>query len=149
MEIVILRFGLHAFARTDTLPAKDSPFIQMVNRLDPGDKVGILSKGLSEDNRPRLEIFDDNFSIIWGKPIQNNLGMAHRPRENILSLSGRYKLQLYMDRSINAGILQFFSGAVSYTGFRTGYISRHPGENEVKCGSSHKIQMKYYNLCLL
>ena len=37
---------------------KESPFIQMVNRLDPGDKMGILSKGLSEDNRPRLEKFE-------------------------------------------------------------------------------------------
>jgi hypothetical protein len=38
----------------------------MVNRLDPGDKVGILSKGLSEDNRPRLENFEDNFTYTGG-----------------------------------------------------------------------------------
>ena len=52
--------------------AKDSPFIQMVNRLDPGDKVGILSKGLSEDNRPRLENFEDNLKNIWGKSVSGN-----------------------------------------------------------------------------
>ena len=67
----------------------------MVNRLDPGDKMGILSKGLSEDNRPRLENFEDNFIIIlkiWGKEFQ--VMVSHRPRENILTLSGRHKLQL-------------------------------------------------------
>ena len=53
---------------------KESPCILLENRLDPGDKLGILSKGLSEDKIPRLEIFEDNFSIIWGKPIQKNLG---------------------------------------------------------------------------
>ena len=47
--------------------SKESPFIQMVNRLDPGDKMGFLSKGLSEDNRPRLENFEDNLRNIWGK----------------------------------------------------------------------------------
>ena len=73
--------------------------------------------------------------------------VSHRPRENILALSGRHKLQLSMARSMIASILQFFSGAVSYTGFRTGYNSRHHGENEVNCGSSHKLQMKSYNLC--
>ena len=61
---------------------KESPFIQMVNRLDPGDKTGILSKGLSEDNRPRLENFEDNFIIIlkiWEKEFQ--MMVSHGPRE--------------------------------------------------------------------
>ena len=40
------------------MPPKEAPFMQKDNRLDPGDKVGILSKGLSEDNRPRLENFE-------------------------------------------------------------------------------------------
>ena len=42
----------------------------------------------------------------------------------------------------------FFRG-VSHTGFRTGYNSSHPGENEVNSSSSHKLQMKSYNLCSL
>ena len=41
-----------------------------------------------------------------------------------------------------------FSGAVSHTGFRTGYNSSHPGKNEVNSGLSYKLQMKSYNLCL-
>ena len=71
---------------------EDSPFIQKVYRLDPGDIVGILSKGLSEDNRPRLENFEDNFTYIinyLGKRFQAMV--SHRPRENILALSGRHK----------------------------------------------------------
>jgi hypothetical protein len=47
----------------------------MVNRLDPGDKMGILSKGLSEDNRPRLENFEDNFTYIikiFGEKVSGN-----------------------------------------------------------------------------
>ena len=46
--------------------SKDSPFIQKVYRLDPGDIMGILSKGLSEDNMPSLEIFLDNFILVSG-----------------------------------------------------------------------------------
>ena len=74
---------------------KDSTFIQKVYRVGPWDKVGILDKGLSEDIRPRLENFEDNFIIIlkiWGKEFQ--VMVSHRPRENILTLSGRHKLQL-------------------------------------------------------
>ena len=76
-------------------PIKDSPFIQKVYRLGLWDKVGILDKGLSEDIRPRLENFEDNFIIIlkiWVKEFQ--VMVSHRPRENILTLSGRHKLQL-------------------------------------------------------
>jgi len=52
-----------------------------------------------------------------------------------------------MARSIITAVLQFFSGAVSHTGFRTGYNSSHPGKNEVNSGSSYKLEMKSYNLC--
>ena len=66
-----------------------------------------------------------------------------------ISLYGRHKHQPTMDRSMITGVLQFFSMAVSHLGFRTGYNSSDPGKNGVNSSSSHKLQMKSYNLCLL
>ena len=60
----------------------------------------------------------------------------HRPQENILALSGRYKRQFSMTR-----IMISYTGAVSYTGFRTGCNFRHPGEKIMR-----KLVRKLMNL---
>ena len=72
-----------------------------------------------------------------------------RRKNNILAFNGRHKLLLwrpYLLLQYDYRFLSVFPGAMSYTGFRTGYNSRDPGENEVNHGSSHKLPMEPYNL---
>ena len=72
-----------------------------------------------------------------------------RRKNNILAFNGRHKLLLwrpYLLLQHDYRFLSVFPGAMSYTGFRTGYNSRDPGENEVNHVSSHKLPMEPSNL---
>ena len=74
-------------------------------------------------------------AMVFQRPTRTYFGTQRPPQGPAMPIAG-------LPESCS-----FFGGAMSYTGFCTGYNSRDAAKNEVNRGSSHKLPVESYNLC--